>query len=664
MTVDDGRKRKSTFAGLLLVLSALAAAFARRRPWEDGPRLDPGVIAGRRNLRVPLLELTSDPRSVAPREPSPAVMRVYVSVSSIERMRGAAETWAQLLSGAASPPGGEGVAFLLDGDWTASVDFGSLRQAYPHVEVLDARRADVGQEDSLPGHGTTRAMFALQRGRPEDFACLLDDDLVVNVPILQRELQDKCQSEHCIMGEILGQDGEQRTAGGWCMNRALVDSIGELLATMNDHDLPWPAEDGANAQDGSFHDMLRQSHPDLWGQISYVPSMLWYTENSLPVIERGSKVSKRTQASYRGNVWEEMQANFLHKVSREFLSVVAAGSAVYPAGWDDAAVSPPRRESCPRPILEAIGIYSDNHGPTKLGLEDTLLLVSSNAGQGDFLDNWRHYADRLKLKYGIVAMDNELYSLLGVDRTVLAGNVMTTSASRFRTPDFNAISCNKLSIVLDIMESCDVSVVFSDVDNVFIRDPFQHDLGDLIKMNSYNYIYTRDGPGDGEKDVMAGHFGSPNTGFHYVSRDSAVMRDVLKSTVDRCSAPDNMIERLDDQALFWQEMKARFDMGRVSPRHCKANDGYNEPPSFPRLNEGDPPPLNLCCLDPVYYRNGATSTDFMSEEALQEIIDKKMVVTYHANYAGNKGRKQEKLERFGLAQGFNVNKNASSEQKQ
>ncbi|EJK64144.1 hypothetical protein THAOC_15148 [Thalassiosira oceanica] len=223
MTVDDGRKRKSTFAGLLLVLSALAAAFARRRPWEDGPRLDPGVIAGRRNLRVPLLELTSDPRSVAPREPSPAVMRVYVSVSSIERMRGAAETWAQLLSGAASPPGGEGVAFLLDGDWTAS--------------------------------------------------------LVVNVSILRRELQDKCQSEHCIMGEILGQDGEQRTAGGWCMSRALVDSIGELLATMSDHDLPWPAEDGANAQDGSFHDMLRQSHPDLWGRISYVSSiglsMLW-----------------------------------------------------------------------------------------------------------------------------------------------------------------------------------------------------------------------------------------------------------------------------------------------------------------------------------------------------------------------------------------------------
>mmetsp|Transcript_26498 Transcript_26498/g.59774 ORF Transcript_26498/g.59774 Transcript_26498/m.59774 type:complete len:263 (+) Transcript_26498:250-1038(+) len=220
MTVDDGRRRKSTFAGLLLVLSALAAAFARRRPWEDGPRLDPGVNAGRRNLRVPLLELTSDPRSVAQREPSPAVMRLYVSVSSIELMRGAAG----------------GVDFLMNGHWTALVDFGSLRQTYPHVEVLDAR-ADVGQEDALLGHGTTRAMFALQRGRPEDFACLLDDDLVINVPILQRELQDKCQSEHCIMGEILGHGGEQRTAGGWCMNRAQVDSIGELLATMNDHDL-------------------------------------------------------------------------------------------------------------------------------------------------------------------------------------------------------------------------------------------------------------------------------------------------------------------------------------------------------------------------------------------------------------------------------------------
>ncbi|EJK71538.1 hypothetical protein THAOC_07007 [Thalassiosira oceanica] len=137
-------------------------------------RVDPGVNAGRRNLRVPLLELTSDPRSVAQREPSPAVMRLYVSVSSIERMMGAAG----------------GVDFLMNGHWTALVDFGSLRQTYPHVEVLDAR-ADVGQEDALLGHGTTRAMFALQRGRPEDFACLLDDDVsIIDCMCRARALQD------------------------------------------------------------------------------------------------------------------------------------------------------------------------------------------------------------------------------------------------------------------------------------------------------------------------------------------------------------------------------------------------------------------------------------------------------------------------------------------
>ena len=467
VAVDDGRRRKATFAGLLLVLSALAATlFTRPRPGELSPHLDPEVIAssraaavGRRNLRA--IGWTSDPRSVAPREPSPAVVRLYVSVSSLERMRGAAETWAALAA-AAFPSGGGEVTFLLDSDWTASVDFGSLRQTYPHVEVLDAR-ADIGREDVLRGHGTTRAMFALQRGRPEEFSCLLDDDLAINVPILQRELQENCQSEHCIMGEIMGKSGEKRTAGGWCMSRALVDSVGEILATTSDHDLPWPAEDGADDHDDGFHDMLRRSHPDLSGRISYVPSKLWYTEYSLPFVRRNKKVLKRTKASYRNSVWEEMQANFLRQVSREFLSGVAAGSAVYPAGWDDAGVSPPRRESCPRPILDAIGIYSDvregdpanldHRASTRLGLEDTLLLVSSNTGQGDLLDNWRHYADRLGVKYGIVAMDDELYSLLGAERAVLAGNVMATAASRFRSLNFNAISCNKLRIVLDIMVS-------------------------------------------------------------------------------------------------------------------------------------------------------------------------------------------------------------------
>ena len=49
----------------------------------------------------------------------------------------------------------------------------------------------------------------------------------------------------------------------------------------------------------------------------------------------------------------------------------------------------------------------------------------------------------------------------------------------------------------------------------------------------------------------------------------------------------------------------------------------------------------------------------MSEEAVQEIIDKKKIVTYHANFAGNKGAKLLKLKRFGLAHGFNANKNVS-----
>ena len=69
-------------------------------------------------------------------------------------------------------------------------------------------------------------------------------------------------------------------------------------------------------------------------------------------------------------------------------------------------------------------------------------------------------------------------------------------------------------------------------------------------------------------------------------------------------------------------------------------------------------PLCLCSQIAEYYRNGATWKDFISEEDVQKIIDEKKVVTYHANYAGNKDTKLVKLKRFGLAHSFNVNKNA------
>jgi len=46
-----------------------------------------------------------------------------------------------------------------------------------------------------------------------------------------------------------------------------------------------------------------------------------------------------------------------------------------------------------------------------------------------------------------------------------------------------------MKLVLEIAENCDVDVVFTDVDTIFYKNPFQHDLGRLIRSKRHDYIY-------------------------------------------------------------------------------------------------------------------------------------------------------------------------------
>ena len=46
-----------------------------------------------------------------------------------------------------------------------------------------------------------------------------------------------------------------------------------------------------------------------------------------------------------------------------------------------------------------------------------------------------------------------------------------------------------MKLVLEIAENCEVDVVFTDVDTIFYKNPFQHDLGRLIRSKRHDYIY-------------------------------------------------------------------------------------------------------------------------------------------------------------------------------
>ena len=193
-----------------------------------------------------------------------------------------------------------------------------------------------------------------------------------------------------------------------------------------------------------------------------------------------------------------------------------------------------------------------------------------------------------------------------------------------------------------------MDVVFSDVDNVFLGDPFRvrfstllarscsitvkvlrlpfhlailnkHDLGRLIKMDAYDYIYSVNG--DASFSCFEGNFPKEaNTGFHYLSRKSAVMKDVVGNTLVNCRRPSN---RMDDQTLFWREMhkQVRPNEGQGSGtrwEHCSSQSGYYDRPSSSEPQGSQEQPFRLCCLDPAHYFNGLMSTKWKSIEVIQE----------------------------------------------
>ena len=109
-----------------------------------------------------------------------------------------------------------------------------------------------------------------------------------------------------------------------------------------------------------------------------------------------------------------------------------------------------RRKDCPVPMRNAIGLY-DTPAEKRKGLEDIILLVSSNFGHRSFLLNWCHFAKKQGLNYGIVAMDDQIHKLVGFDQAVLSSSAMPVEESKFQSKAFNAIACNKLSIVIEVM---------------------------------------------------------------------------------------------------------------------------------------------------------------------------------------------------------------------
>ncbi|KAL3908670.1 MAG: hypothetical protein SGARI_002958, partial [Bacillariaceae sp.] len=310
------------------------------------------------------------------------------------------------------------------------------------------------------------------------------------------------------------------------------------------------------------------------------------------------------------------------------------------------------KPGCPLAAKLNHGLFQPNNtSPAKGEFQDTILLVSCNDAYYDMLENWEFMAKELGLRWAVLALDDKLYNKLGPERAISPGHAFSVSGQqKFRRGEFNKLSCNKMRMVMKVAEECEMDVVFSDVDNVFFHNPFEHDFGRLIQSKRYEYIYQTNGAAPSEPlkhACLRGEFSSEgNTGFYYAHRNSTVIRKVIDSTLKECAKPDNEI---DDQSLFWHEfhkVRKGAETSSQPMHHCNVAE-YLEP-STQNIEAKDLSAFNYCCLDPYYYPIGIPFPP-----------QNKDPITFHANFVSGHRRKVERL-RGARADGFGWDENRTT----
>mmetsp|Transcript_11369 Transcript_11369/g.27240 ORF Transcript_11369/g.27240 Transcript_11369/m.27240 type:complete len:432 (-) Transcript_11369:1052-2347(-) len=300
-------------------------------------------------------------------------------------------------------------------------------------------------------------------------------------------------------------------------------------------------------------------------------------------------------------------------------------------------------DQCPPIVRKKVGVFNEetSRSPFKDDFEDTILLVASNYAYYNLLQNWEYLANELDLKWMVLALDERLYKELGPDRAVPPDPSFAVSgAYGWREGQFQTLSCNKMRMAYEIATNCKVNVVFTDADNIFFKNPFEHDLGRLIRSKRYDYLYQTNYPVDEPREDWCMQ-GKPrreaNTGFYYISHDNGVYKRVIESTLERCQDPNNEI---DDQTLFWEEFwKVKKDVegyyggpSKGSFHHCGFEEYEN-----PELVENEiKSSFDWCCLDPYYYPTGNND--------VEKGPSNRDPVTYHANYAKGYRKKILKLK--------------------
>jgi len=299
--------------------------------------------------------------------------------------------------------------------------------------------------------------------------------------------------------------------------------------------------------------------------------------------------------------------------------------------------------SCPLAVQQARGVYADKSKSQDGGFQNVVLLTAANYGYLSMLQNWEYLVNDMGLKWAVLALDDPLYQFLGKERAVpVDARYAVGGEQKWASRGFNRMTCNKLRQVLNVMKSCHMDVLFSDCDNVFLQNPFEHDLGKLIQSQQFDYLYQPNdrvmGPRNHSCLDQGRIVSEGNTGFYYLKHDNQFFQEVMEKTLQNCSRFLNLV---DDQTLFWRtyhEMAFQSQPKEEEPAqtitHCDAAQVDQIDANVGDILQQQQPPAiaRLCCMDGYYYPIG--DGDHPTNPT---------PITYHANYASGPQQKIQKL---------------------
>lgn len=301
---------------------------------------------------------------------------------------------------------------------------------------------------------------------------------------------------------------------------------------------------------------------------------------------------------------------------------------------------------CPASIEQAKGLYTNvkvNDNNHTDFAQNTVLLTAANLGYLPMLQTWEAYASSLNLKWAVLALDDWMFQHENAVET--HSEFFLRRFQRYNSEGYWSLQCNIWRSILSIIERCEVDIIFSEVDNILVQDPFAagSDLGEKLRSNLYDYMYATDFPLSRRKqnECPAQRFPTKgeSTGFFYIRQDNEPMKHVMRQILNECLDNSN-----DVPIDFWKLMARR------GYSHCNSNNNETKADLTGTATEED---LKICCMSSAeiktnrrYNMEGRFST--YEKDVLNQIHNSdESVKSWHLNVGH---RKLMKLLQAGLYQ--------------